>query len=443
MKNYWLIFCLFFFTSCSKESTISLPDITPATIEVLSVKTFGGSNNDVIKSVTHTADGGYITLGYTQSNNGDITSKNDTSFDFWVMKFSGNNTLLWSKIFGGSDDDRGEKIIETTDGGYAILGYSQSIDKNISSAGSKDFLLIKLTKNGSISWQKTFGFKGSDYGITLIQTKDNGYLITGVLDITASDGQGNSKSANIKHAGGDVWVIKLNNSGNLEWSKYFGGSFTDTPFGVVETQDNSYLIAASSDSDDFNISNNKGSYDFWILKIASDGKLIWEKSFGGSEIDEARGIATTNEGDFIIVGDTRSSDKDVTLNNGAADIWMLKITSDGNLIWQKSIGASGFETARSITKTQDNGFLIAGSSRSTDNGFINKGQNDALILKIDNNGNLLWKKTIGGSEIDFLYDIKELNNNSIVAVGESKSADKDITKNKGFTDALILKLKEK
>ena len=443
MKNYWGVLGLFFFISCSKQATITIPNNIDEKLEILSIKTFGGTNNDVLKSVTKTADGGYITLGYTQSNDGDIVSKNDTSFDFWVIKFSSDNTLLWSKNFGGSNDDRGESIIETKDGGFAVLGFSQSNDKNISNAGSKDFLLIKLTENGTISWQKTFGFSGSDSGTTLIQTNDSGYLITGVLDVTASGGQGNSKSANIRHAGGDVWAIKLNNLGNLEWSKYFGGSFTDTPFGVLETIDNSYIIAASSDSEDFNVSNNKGSYDFWLLKISSEGKLIWEKNFGGSEIDEPRGITTTNDGNFIIVGDTRSSDKDVSFNNGAADIWMLKISTDGDLIWEKTLGGSGFDAARSISKTLDNGFLIAGSSRSSDNGFTNKGQNDALILKVDNNGNLIWQKTIGGLEIDFLFDVKELNNQSIIAVGESKSSSDDISENKGFTDALIINLKEK
>ncbi|MFT6959241.1 MAG: hypothetical protein ACJA17_000329, partial [Polaribacter sp.] len=207
------------------------------------------------------------------------------------------------------------------------------------------------------------------------------------------------------------------------------------------TADNNFILAGSSDSNDFNISKSKGSYDFWITKIASDGNLIWEKSFGGSEIDEARAITATNDGNFIVVGDTRSADKNVSENNGAADVWILKISAEGSLLWEKTIGGTNFDIARAIFRTQDNGFLIAGSSRSLNNGFENKGQNDALILKIDANGNLLWKKTVGGSEIDFLYDVIELNNKIIIAVGESSSSDQDISENKGFTDALIIQLK--
>jgi hypothetical protein len=210
---------------------------------------------------------------------------------------------------------------------------------------------------------------------------------------------------------------------------------------VVETSENEYIIAASSDSKDFNISNNNGSYDFWILKIAADGTLIWEKSFGGSEIDEPRAVVATTDGNFMIVGDTRSSDKDVSNNRGGADLWMLKIATNGTLIWQKTIGASGFDVARSISKTDDNGFIIAGNSRSSDNGFTNQGQNDAWILKVDIGGDVLWQKFIGGSENDLLLDAVQLNNLSIIAVGESTSANGDVKENKGFSDALIIKIK--
>ena len=440
MKNFCYIAILFLFIHCSKDEETENPIIDLNKIEF--VKTFGGSKNDVLQSVVKTSDGGYVVLGYTQSNDFDISEKTNESFDFWLMKFSSEDNLLWQKTFGGSNDDRGADIITTNDGGFAILGYSKSSDLDVSqNAGAQDFWLLKLTENGTISWQKTFGYSGADLGTTLLQTADNGYLITGVLDVSASNGQGNSKKTQ-KHAGGDVWAIKLTNLGNLQWRKYFGGSFTDTPFGVVETADNNYIIAASSDSEDFNISNNKGTYDFWILKISNNGTLIWEKNFGGSEIDEPRGITATNDGNFIIVGDTRSSDKDVILNNGGADLWMLKINSDGTLIWQKTIGGSSFDVARSIFKTQDNGYLITGNSRSSNTDFSNQGQNDAWILKVDNAGNKLWQEFVGGSENEFLFDAIQLNNKAIIAVGESASSNGDIPENKGFSDALIIKIKQ-
>ncbi len=441
MKKVLSLAILLFLFSCSKEDVVNIPEVIVNSGEINTIQTLGGSKNDVANSIVKTTDGGYVISGFTQSNDFDITNKNNESFDFWVLKFSSENEILWSKTFGGSDDDRGADIVATNDGGFAILGYVTSTDLNgTQNAGSQDFLIRKITADGTLSWQKSFGFSGSDKGVSLIQTTDNGYLLTGVLDVSASAGQGNSKSSQ-KHAGGDVWAVKLNSNGSFEWSKYFGGSFTDTPFGVVETADNGYIIAASSDSEDFNITNNKGTYDFWVFKISADGNLVWEKSFGGSEIDEPRAITSTNDGNFIVVGDTRSSDKDIANNNGAADLWMIKITTDGNLIWEKTIGASSFDVARSISKTQDNGFIISGSSRSSDAGFTNQGQNDAWVIKVDASGEIEWQKFVGGSEIDFLYDAVELNNKTIIAVGESNSSNADIKENKGFSDALIIQIK--
>ena len=443
MKKYSLILVYLFLCNCSKtDVTIIQEEEIINTGSLDFAKTFGGSKNEVFYSIDKTIDGGYVIAGYTQSVDGDIITKTAASFDFWIQKFSADNTLEWQKTFGGSEDDSAASIIQTKDGGFAVLGYSKSSDTDVSvNAGSKDFWLIKLSNSGNLLWEKTFGFSGADYGTTLLEAKDGGFLITGVLDVSGSNGEGNSKSTATKHAGGDYWAIKTDGSGNLQWRKFFGGSLSELPLGVVETRNNNFIIVGSSDSDDFNIENNKGSYDFWMIKIAFTGALLLEKSFGGSAIDEARAIAATNDGNFIVVGDTRSSDVDVSLNNGAADIWILKISAEGDLIWEKTIGGSSFDVARAIYKTQDNGFLIAGSSRSLDNGFENKGQNDALILKIDENGNLLWQKTAGGSEIDFLYDVVELNNKLIIAVGESSSSDQDILENKGFTDALVIQIK--
>ena len=406
------------------------------------VKTYGGSKNDSAQSVTATTDGGYIVLGHTQSNDNDITDKQDESFDYWILKFDANDQLQWQKTYGGSLDDRGNDIIETSDGGYAILGYSFSNNDDVSNnAGLQDYWIVKLNASGNILWEKSFGYQGADSGISLIETNDQGFLITGILDVTASGGEGNTQRTASRHAGGDYWALKLDISGNIEWSRYFGGNFTDTPYGVVQTEDNGFIIAGSSDSEDTDISGNIGTYDFWVIKISSSGDFVWEKSFGGSQIDEARAIIKSGDGNYIIAGDTRSNDNDVSQNKGAADLWLIKISPTGNLIWKKTIGGSNFDVARAIENSQNNGFIISGSSRSSDIDVSeNKGQNDAWILKTDNNGNLLWETTVGGSNIDFSYDVAELANGSVIAVGDTASNDGDIIENKGFSDLLIIKI---
>ncbi|MFH6767607.1 hypothetical protein V8G56_02575 [Gaetbulibacter aquiaggeris] len=437
-----LIFKLFFLSllwSCS--SINETPPNNPIQIEF--IKTFGGSNNESAKSITKTSDRGYAILGYTQSMDGDVINKVNNSYDYWLLKFDQNNNLQWQKTYGGSGDDRGNEVIQTTDGGYAILGYSQSNDGDMSeNFGFSDYWVSKLDASGNILWKKSLGYAGTDTGISIIETNDLGFLLTGVLDVTASEGNGNSKNTKINHAGGDYWVIKLNISGEKQWSKYYGGSFTDTPYDVIQTEDNGYIIVGSSDSADVDISSNQGTYDFWVIKIDNTGTLVWEKSFGGSEIDEAFSIVKSSDGNYIIVGDTRSNDKDISQNNGASDLWVVKITPSGNLLWEKTFGGTSFDAGRSISNTSDNGFLISGSSRSMDGDLTtNQGQNDVWVLKIDFNGSLLWQKSFGGSNIDFAYGALELEDNSFIIIGESSSADKDIPENKGFTDLIIAKLK--
>lgn len=425
------------FLSCSKDSNSDNNNINASVITTL-----GGSNNDSAQSVVNTDDGGYAILGYTQSTNGDIIDATDESYDYWVLKFSADNTLDFNKTYGGTNDDRGRHIIQTQDGGFAVLGFSFSANGDVTqNEGLQDYWLAKLDNQGNLLWQKSFGYGGADYGISIIQTQDLGYIIIGVLDVTASNGAGNVNRNNNKHAGGDYWALKLDASGDLQWSRYFGGNFSDTPFGVVETQDNAYIIAGSSDSEDTDISSNIGTYDFWLVKISNTGDLIWEKSFGGTEIDEARAITTSADGNFIIAGDTRSNDGNIANNNGAADLWLIKIDTNGNLLWEKTYGGTSFDVARAIHKTQDNGFLLAGSSRSNDGDVTeNKGQNDAWIIKVDTDGHLQWQNTFGGSNIDFAYSIAELNDGSIIAVGDTASNDGDIIENKGFTDLFLIKL---
>ena len=434
---YFAYLCIF--SSCGSDNNAAT-NITNQNTEIQKIFTLGGTKNESGQSVVKTPDGGYAVLGYTQSMDLDVLNKTNNSYDYWLIKFDAFGNQEWQKVYGGSDDDRGQEIINTSDGGYAIIGSSKSQDGDVSlNSGFNDFWVLKISNSGNLIWEKSFGYSGSDNGFSIIQTQDNGYLITGVIDVTSSNGQGNNKLNINRHAGGDYWVIKINSLGNLQWSRYFGGSFTDTSYALSETQTGNFIIVGSSDSDDIDINNNKGTYDFWVLKISSSGDLIWEKSFGGSEIDEARDITITENGDFLIVGDSRSVDTDVLYNNGAADIWIIKINADGELIWERTYGGTSFDGVQSIQKTLNNGYIVAGNSRSSNvNLENNNGQNDAWFFKIDSQGVLKWQNSVGGSDIDLLMDIVELENGTIIAVGNSNSNDLDISENKGFTDLLII-----
>ena len=437
IKLYFFIAFTFLFC-CESDDSITTNQI----VSIHEISTLGGTKNESGQSVVATIDGGFAVLGHSQSMDGDLLNKSNISYDFWLIKYNFNGEQEWQKVYGGSSDDRGYDIILSNDNNMVIFGSSKSADGDVSSnAGSNDFWIAKISNSGAIIWEKSLGYNGSDNGYSVIQTIDNGYLLLGVLDVTASDGEGNNRISSYRHAGGDYWAVKLDANGILEWSRYFGGNFTDTSYAACQTQGGDYIIIGSSDSNDIDISNNKGTYDFWIIKISSEGNLIWEKSYGGSEIDEALDITPTTDGNFIVCGNTRSNNIDVSSNNGAADIWILKITPNGEILWEKTYGGNSFEAAKSVHQTTDNGFIIAGNSRSDNNDLTkNNGQNDGWIFKINQDGILQWQTSIGGSNIDLLMDSTQLQDGSIVAVGNTSSSDLDISENKGFTDLLLIRL---
>lgn len=436
-----LILAALFLWNCSNDDGLFTQTEEPFANEIDFTKTYGGSRNDDAKSIINTSDGGYAILGSTQSMDGDVTGKNNTSFDYWLLKFDDKDNLEWSKTYGGSQDDHGFDLVQTNDGGFALVGYSQSNDGDITqNAGMSDYWVTKVDAQGNLQWQKSFGYVGGDAGTVITLTHDGGFLLTGLLDAFASGGEGNSFGK--LHPGGNYWMIKLDASGNKQWSRHYGGFFTDTAYGAVQTQDNGFIIVGSSDSYEAGLFNNKGTYDFWVIKINQSGDLVWSKNFGGAGIDEARAITAAGDGNYIIVGDARSSDQDVSENKGGADLWMVKINDAGEILWGKIFGGSGYDVARSVMRTQDNGFLISGSTKSSDGDITqNKGLNDAWIIKTTSEGQLMWQKSVGGTALDFAYDAVQKPDNTIISVGHTESNNGDITENKGESDLLIIKLK--
>ena len=449
-----LIVCITMVVLSSCSSDDKEPDTNPdeeqETIRTIEwTKTFGGSNEDNALSVVETTDGGYAIAGYTLSIDGDITDKTATDSDYWVLKLTKEGEIVWSKTYGGTGDERAEKIIQTNDGGYVVVGYSRSNDEDVTlNAGLQDYWVVKLNGAGDIQWEKSFGFSGIDRAFSVVQTKDGGYFVTGFLDVTASNGEGNDdkSKSNTKHGVGEFWGIKLDASGNKIWRRYFGGTNNDRSYDVLQTEDNGFLMIGSSESIDFNVAEgngSKGSYDFWAVKVNEDGTKSWFKSYGGSEIDVAYAIAPSGDGKYVIVGDSRSNDGDISGAKGNADLWMIQIDETGTLLWQKSLGGTQFDTGRGISKTQNNGFIITGNSRSNDIDLKeNKGQSDILNVLINNKGEVQWQSTAGGSLAEFGESCLETSDKKIIIVGSSESNDFDVPSNKGSKDFIIIKYKE-
>lgn len=447
MKKTLILLLILVYCACIDDSyTVEGVDTVPADFaNVFWTKSFGGSGDDSPRSIIETSDGGFAVFGFTNSVDGNLSEKNLPVNDYWLLKFSAIGDLEWQKTYGGSNDDRGQAVIQTSDGGYAITGYAQSDDGDASNnEGFHDNWILKLDQTGNILWERSFGFSGHDHSYDLVETVDGGFFFTGFLDVTSSNGAGSTdKSSLFAHGVGEFWGTKVGVNGVLEWRNYFGGTNNDRAHGVVTAHDGGYVMAGFTESDDFDITDSKGSYDFWVVKIDKNGNLVWEKSLGGTGIEQAQDIAQTIDGGYIISGSTFSDDVQVTKNNGQSDIWLVKLNGEGILQWQKSFGGSAFDSANSVRQTKDGGFLIAGNSKSSDGDATqNFGENDFWLIKTDGDGQLLWQQSIGGLGLDFAYDAIQTSEGDYILVGEFASKDFPGVENKGGLDMVILKLSQ-
>lgn len=396
---------------------------------------FGGTENDYLNSAIQTPDGGYLAVGTNASNNGDVSS-NKGKRDIWVIKVDASGNKQWEKSYGGSEIEDGTAIIKTTDGNYVIASYSMSNDGDVSgNHGFNDVFVLKIDGNGNKLWHRTLG--GSRHESTanlnfLTSSPDGGCVLTATTFSNDGDVSGN-------HGGADVWVVKLNQSGNVIWKTTLGGSNDDDPYAITNSSDGGYVITGSTSSYDGDVIGNHGAWDVWVVKVDGNGNKVWQKTFGGSNIDNAFGITRTSDNGYIVAGHTVSNNGDVSGNKGGSDAWIIKIDSDGNKVWQKTFGGSGNDAASSIIQT-DLGYLISAQTVSN-NGDVTStlGGGDAWILQLDETGKILWQKAFGGTGSDASVSITRTSDNSYVLVGSTASTNGDIVGQHGKFDAWIMK----
>lgn len=398
-------------------------------------KSFGGSNVEYVQHVELTTDGGYVIAGYSTSVNGDVSGNHGLS-DYWIVKVTSAGRIDWQKSLGGSLNEYARCIKQTNDGGYIVVGDSESDDGDITDPkGGYDCWIVKLNSLGEISWQKSLGGSNYEYGYYIEQTTDDGYIFSATTysnDGDVTDNNGNS----------DYWIVKLDALGNISWEKSLGGSDQDFDNrSIHQTTDEGYIVVGFSKSTDGDITNPKGENDYWIVKLNSEGDISWQKSLGGSKDDNPLSIEQTQDGGYVVAGWSESDDKDVSVNYGDWDYWIVKISSTGTLEWQKSFGGSGFDIARSVQQTTDDGYILAGYSDSDDGDISNpKGGFDFWVLKLDSAGDMVWEKSFGGSSDDYGRSIKQTTEGGFILAGDIISNDGDVTTNKGGSDYWILKL---
>lgn len=341
-------------------------------------KNYGGSADDIARCVKQTTDGGYLVFGDTYSNSNDVTG-NHGGKDYWLIKLNSTGTLVWQKTFGGTGNESAKSIVLTNDGGIALFGYSGSNDGDVlgNHGGVSDYWLVKTDGNGNIQWKSVYGGSDTEEGDICVQTNDGGFILSGTSMSNDGDVTGN-------HGGfGDYWIVKTNNTGVITWQKCFGGSGAELAREIIQTSDGNYLVAGYSDSNDGDVTGNHGLQDYWVVKLTVSGGLIWQKSLGGTNSEWPYAVTETNLGTYVISGNSQSNNGDVTGNHGGWDYWIVNLSSSGSVLWQKSFGGSmNDESNFSVNQCTDNGLFITGRSNSNDGDVSgNQGSNDYWVVK--------------------------------------------------------------
>ena len=407
-------------------------------------KCYGGTIYDIANAIQQTKDGGYIIAGQSGSTNGDVTGHHNINifnYDYWVVKTDANGIIKWQKSLGGSNDDVAYDVRQTKDGGYIVAGITKSNDGDVTfhygNLANEDIWIVKLTGTGTMQWQKTFGGSDVDVAKSIRQTTDGGYIVAGHTFSTDGNVTG-------LHGVDDYWMLKLNSSGNLSWQKCLGGSSNEEANAIQQTKDGGYIIAGWSTSNDGNVTNhhgNNGADDYWIVKTDASGNIVWQNSFGGTNDDDALSVVQTFDKGYAIGGWARSTDGTVTGNHGGEDYWLIKLNTNGKLQWQKTYGGSAYDDATSVVQTKDSGFVIAGKSNSTDGEVSgNHGQQDYWIVKTNAKGTLQWQKSLGGSQGEIANGIRQTKDNGFIVVGYTLSNDGDVTGYHGNEDYWVVKL---
>jgi hypothetical protein len=318
---------------------------TNASGDTLWTRAFGGANADQAFTIKQTADSGYIVAGYT-------TSFGASGYDAWLIKTNASGDTLWTRTYGGTNDDLGTSVQQTADGGYIVAGWTGSFG-----AGNEDIYLVKTNASGNTLWTRTFGGANTDEAYSVRQTADSGYIIAGW---TNSFGSGN----------GDVYLIKTNASGDTLWTRTFGGVGDDAGYSTQQTSEGGYIIAG------YTASFGAGSHDFYLVKTNASGDTLWTRTFGGVGDEDGHSVQPTVDGGYVIAGQTTS------YGAGSDDVYLVKTDSSGDTLWTRTFGGSYIDVSSSVRQTADGGYIIAGYTAPP------ASSGNVYLIKTDENGSL-------------------------------------------------------
>jgi PKD repeat protein len=411
-------------------------------------KLLGGDSVDFLAAVNRTSDGGYVLVGSTVSDGtGDVAAGNHGGFDLWVVKLGPLGMVQKQLLLGGSGDESAVSVVQTSDGGYVVLGYtdsSRSGDVAGTNHGAKDIWVVRLDILGNVAWQRLLGGSGRDVAADIRQTADGGFVVLGYTDSSAS---GNLTRVN--HGGYDIWVAKLDPGGAIEGQVLLGGSGDDYASQLRVTADNGYIVAGgtrSSASGDVR-DQNHGQTDIWVVKLDAAGAIQAQRSLGGSGYETCSELLQTADGGFLIAGSSNSSASGdvLDMNHGDFDAWMVRLGPGGATRWQRLLGGAGFEAAYSAVETADGGYVFAAVSSSSASGDVTgvnhgTGTTDIWMVKLagtaapvvpvppgttlptDPDGDRLYDDVNGNGRADFADVVLFFDRMDWVAANEPVSA---------------------
>ena len=395
---------------------------------------YGGSGDEESSHIIQTSDGGYLAACYTTSDNGDVTFHypNLSSEDYWIVKFNSCGIIEWQKTFGGSSQEQPTTAIELANGDYIIGGQTSSSDGNVVGLhGSNQFDLwvIRLDANGNLLQQKCFGGSLAD-GFGIIKaTPDGGFIMTG--ECASSDGDVTGHHNSVILSPGDIydqydyWVVKLDALLNIEWKKCFGGSSYDVPYDIIVTKDAGYIVCGESGSSDGDVTVNYGFSDIWIVKLDNAGNLQWQKSYGGDNFEYGSSIYQNWDEGYLVLGMTSSA---VTGFHGNNDAWVLRLDQSGNVLWEKALGGSGQDELDDLVVLPDTTYLLIGGTTSNDGDVSGShGGYDGWVVHIDTSGNIIEQKCFGGSLDDYIGGICRTKDKKYILSSSSASNDGDVS----------------
>ena len=390
-------------------------------------KSFGGTGSEYVSSAIPSEDGGFFLVGSSKSSTLD-TLINNVSRDAILIKYDNNGNIIWKTNWGGNDDDSFFHAIEFEDKSIILVGNSESTNINgITNKGHTDAIIVKYDSEGNMLWQKNWGDTLTDSFYYSTKVNNDNFIAVG-----------SKKTSDVTFK---AIIIKYDKDGTILWEKEWGGSQVDVFYSVAQTKDNGFIVVGDSKSNGTDTSPNVDKAKGIIIKYDSEGNLIWEREWGGLLEEHLCSVVVTENNEFLIIGDSKSTDIPNITNAGNKDGIILKYDNNGNLLFEKSWGGNLDEYFPTVALAEKENFIVTGCTNSTNiEGLTNKGDCDAIILKYDKNGKLLWKQNWSEEGYEtFKKVLIHPTKSSIYAIGYSTLTNMNDLTSKGEDDFLIVK----